>query len=76
MHANRADLNTSEQVWPHERAASPRSIPQMLEALALVFRYQRERRLSTGRVCRVLVPSCLGLGKAVRPSGRRASANR
>ena len=44
MDANRADLSTSEQVWTHERAASPRSIPQMLEALALVSRYQRDEQ--------------------------------
>ena len=45
MDANQADLSTSEQVWTHERAASPRSIPQMLEALALVSRYQRDQEI-------------------------------
>jgi hypothetical protein len=45
MDANRADLSTSEQMWTHEPAASPRSIPQMLEALALVSRYQRDEEI-------------------------------
>jgi hypothetical protein len=45
MDINQADLNTSEQVWTHEPAASPRSIPQTLEALALVSRYQRDQEI-------------------------------
>jgi CRP/FNR family nitrogen fixation transcriptional regulator len=45
MDANQADLSTSEQVWMHERPASPRSIPQVLEALALVSRYQRDEEI-------------------------------
>src|SRR5690348_14546855 len=45
MDANRADLSTSEQMWTHEPAASPRSIPQMLEALALVSRYQQDEEI-------------------------------
>ena len=77
MDANQADLNIREQVWTHERAASPQSIPQALEALALVSRYQRDEEIYPQQGSRrVLVPRHLGRGKAVRPSGRRAATNR
>lgn len=45
MDFNQADLNIREQVWTHERATSPQSKPQALEALGLVSRYQRDEEI-------------------------------
>jgi CRP-like cAMP-binding protein len=45
MNAIRASLNISEPVWAHERVTSSRSIPQTLEALAVVTRYQRDEEI-------------------------------
>jgi len=42
MNSNRAGLNISEPVWTHERVESSRSIPEALESLAIVSRYQRD----------------------------------
>jgi CRP/FNR family nitrogen fixation transcriptional regulator len=45
MNANRAGLQISEPGWTHERAASPRPVPQALESLATVSRYQRDEEI-------------------------------
>ena len=45
MNANRAGLNISEPVWTHERVGSSRSIPQALESLAVLSRYQRDEEI-------------------------------
>jgi CRP/FNR family transcriptional regulator, nitrogen fixation regulation protein len=45
MNANRAGLNISEPVWMHERVGSSRSIPQALESLAVLSRYQRDEEI-------------------------------
>jgi len=45
MNANRAGLNISEPVWTHERVGSSRSIPQALEPLAVLSRYQRDEEI-------------------------------
>jgi CRP/FNR family transcriptional regulator, nitrogen fixation regulation protein len=42
---NRAGLNIDEPVWTHERVASSRPIPQALESLAIVSRYQRDEEI-------------------------------
>ena len=78
MDANRADLSTSEQVWTHERAASPRSIPQILEALALVSRYQPDEEIypQEGSVeCWYRVISGAARRFALRADGRRQTVD-
>jgi CRP/FNR family nitrogen fixation transcriptional regulator len=45
MNTNRAGLNIDEPVWTHERVASSRPIPQALESLAIVSRYQRDEEI-------------------------------
>src|SRR5256885_13020361 len=78
MDANQADLSTSEQVWTHERAASPRSIPQMLEALAVVSRYQRDEEIYSleGSVeCWYRVVSGAARRFALRADGRRQTVD-
>jgi CRP/FNR family nitrogen fixation transcriptional regulator len=45
MNANRAGLHITEPGWTHERAAIPRPIPQALESLAAVSRYQRDEEI-------------------------------
>lgn len=45
MDFDQADLNIREQVWTHERATSPQSKQQTLEALGLVSRYQRDEEI-------------------------------
>ena len=78
MDANRADLSTSEQVWTHEPAASPRSTPQMLEALALVSRYQRDEEIypREGTVeCWYRVISGAARRFALRADGRRQTVD-
>ena len=45
MNAIRASLNISEPVWTHECVTSSRPIPQALEALAIVSRYQRDEEI-------------------------------
>ena len=78
MDANRADLSTREQVWTHERAASPRSIPQILEALALVSRYQRDEEIypREGTVeCWYRVISGAARRFALRADGRRQTVD-
>ena len=78
MDANQADLSTSEQVWTHERAASPRSIPQMLEALALVSRHQRDEEIypQEGSVeCWYRVISGAARRFALRADGRRQTVD-
>ena len=77
MDANQPALNIRAPVWTHEPAARPQSITQALEALAQRLGTSvTKRSIRSGRVRRVLVPGCLGCGKAVRPSGRRAAPNR
>jgi CRP/FNR family nitrogen fixation transcriptional regulator len=45
MSANRASLNLSQPVWTREGVTSSRSIPQALESLAIVSRYQRDEEI-------------------------------
>jgi CRP/FNR family nitrogen fixation transcriptional regulator len=74
MDANQAGLNLREQVWTHERAASPQSIPQPLEALAMVSRYQRDEEIypQEGSVeCWYRVISGAARRFALRADGRR-----
>ena len=78
MDANQADLNIREQVWTHERAASPQSIPQALEALALVSRYQRDEEIypQEGSVeCWYRVISGAARRFALRADGRRQTVD-
>src|SRR3984893_12076455 len=78
MDANQAGLNLREQVWTHERAASPQSIPQMLEALAVVSRYQRDKEIypQEGSVdCWYRVVSGAARRCALRFDGRRQTVD-
>jgi CRP/FNR family nitrogen fixation transcriptional regulator len=78
MDANQADLNIREQVWTHERAASPQSIPQALEALALVSRYQRDEEIypQQGPIeCWYRVISGAARRFALRADGRRQTVD-
>ena len=78
MDANQADLSTSEQVWTHERAASPRSIPQMLETLPLVSRYQRDQEIYSQErsvECWYRVISGAARRFALRADGRRQTVD-
>ena len=63
-------------MWTHERAAIPQSIPQTLEALAVVSQYQRDEEIYPQEG-----PSSAGTGssrrgEAVCPSSRRLATNR
>ncbi|MGA7863319.1 MAG: helix-turn-helix domain-containing protein [Stellaceae bacterium] len=78
MDANQADLNIREQVWTHERAASPQSIPRALEALALVSRYQRDEEIYPEQgptECWYRVISGAARRFALRADGRRQTVD-
>jgi len=78
MDANQAGLNLREQVWTHERAASPQSIPQTLLALAMVSRYQRDEEIypQEGSVeCWYRVISGAARRFALRADGRRQTVD-
>ena len=45
MNSHRVSLRVSQSVWTHERAASSRPIPQVLEPLAILSRYQRDETI-------------------------------
>jgi CRP/FNR family nitrogen fixation transcriptional regulator len=78
MDANQADLNIREQVWTHERAASPQSIPHALEALALVSPYQRDEEIypQQGPIeCWYRVISGAARRSALRADGRRQTVD-
>jgi CRP/FNR family nitrogen fixation transcriptional regulator len=78
MNANRAGLQIREPGWTHERAASPRPIPQALESLSTVSRYQRDDEIypQQGSVeCWYRVISGAARRFALRADGRRQTVD-
>src|SRR5947199_6896512 len=78
MDADQAGRSIREQVWTHEQAANPRSIPQALEALALRSRYQRDQEIypQEGSVeCWYRVVSGAARRFALRADGRRQTVD-
>ena len=45
MEPNRAGLEVSAPLWTHERVLNGRPIPQALEALAMVTRYEKDQEI-------------------------------
>jgi len=78
MDADQAGQSIREQLWTHEQAASPRSIPQALEALALRSRHQRDQEIypQEGSIeCWYRVVSGAARRFALRADGRRQTVD-
>jgi CRP/FNR family transcriptional regulator, nitrogen fixation regulation protein len=78
MVVDQADLNIREQVWTHERAASPQSKPQALEALGLVSRCQRDEEIYSQKrpvECWYRVISGAARRYTLRADGRRQTVD-
>jgi CRP/FNR family transcriptional regulator, nitrogen fixation regulation protein len=78
MDVDQADLNIREQVWTHERAPSPQSKPQALDALSLKSRYQRDEEIyaqDRSVECWYQVMSGAARRFALRADGRRQTVD-
>src|SRR3977135_1440118 len=74
MEADRATLGPSTPVWAHERRLTSRSIPEALEALAIVTPYQRDQEIYRGESpvgCWYRVISGAARRFAIRADGKR-----